>query len=107
MESGLVGGISKYTAFIAMAALGGLVHSLVAFRGGKTKGWRDFIALSIVSGFAGIMWSLLALSYFPENIYLISFAAGMGGYLSVEGMALLVATLEKKLLTNENNRPKE
>lgn len=107
MESSVISGVSKYVAFITMAALGGLVHSLVAFRGGKTKGWKDFIALSVVSGFAGIMWSLLALSYFPENIYLISFAAGMGGYLSVEGMALLMATVQKRLLNNENNSTKE
>jgi len=105
METGIIWSTSKYLVFIAMAALGGLVHSLVEFRGGKTKGWKDFIALSVVSGFAGIMWSLLALTYFPNNIYLISFAAGMGGYLSVEGMALLMVTIKKKLLNNENNSP--
>lgn len=81
-----------------LAVFGALVHSLVAHREGKSKGFLDFIILVIISSFTGVMFSLVALHYFPNSEYLTMASAGTGGYIGVEGMALLVAIIKKKLI---------
>lgn len=92
--------ISKHIFFGLMALFGGVVHSLIAHRKGDTKGFSDIIALAFISGFAGAMWTLLALIYYPDNIYAVGFAAGMGGFMSVEGLAVLINYIKQKLLNN-------
>lgn len=79
-----------------MAMFGGIVHALISLRRGETKNKWDFLALSLISGFCGVMWSLLALIYFPENIFIVAFASGMGGYMSVEGLAIVIVYLKNK-----------
>jgi LydA holin phage, holin superfamily III len=88
--------MSKHIFFGVMALFGGVVHALVKHRRGETKGVGDFIALSVISGFSGVMWLFIALTYFPENLYLIGFAAGMGGYMSTEGLTLIVIYFKER-----------
>jgi hypothetical protein len=90
--------IYKYVFFGLMAFFGGIVHSLVTYRRGEIRNRWDFVALSVISGFCGMMWSLLTLIYFPENVFVIAFASGMGGYLSVEGLALIVIYFKNKFI---------
>lgn len=89
--------LAKHLIFGAMAIIGGLIHALIAYRRGETRGIVDFTALALISGFAGVMWSLLALIYFPDNLYAIAFASGMGGFLSTEGLSMLTNYIKLRL----------
>jgi hypothetical protein len=83
--------LSKAILYGSFAIFGGVVHALVAQRKGLTKGLKDQLALSIISGFAGAMWILIALHFFPNDQIIHLLAGGMGGYLSTEGLAMMVS----------------
>jgi hypothetical protein len=89
--------LSKVIFFGVMAIFGALAHGLLSWRNGQTKSFLDFLALCFISGFAGTMWTLVALNYSPENIYVIGFASGMGGYASIEGLVVIVNFVKSKL----------
>ena len=72
-----------------LAVFGGIVHALTAHRSGKTRGFMDIMLLAIISSFAGVMFAILATHYFPHQMYLSHAAAGMGGFLGVEGLSFL------------------
>lgn len=91
----------KYVLYFATALFGGIAHALVIQRRGGVKSKTDFLGLAIISGFAGCMWILLALNFFPEKIFLVAFAAGFGGYMSVEGLAMLAAKIQD-VITNKS-----
>lgn len=84
----------KYILYFATAIFGGIAHALMIQRKGGLKGFWDGVGLATISGFAATMWLMLALNFFPEKIFLVAFASGFGGYMSVEGLAMLAAKVK-------------
>lgn len=82
----------------ALAVFGGLVHALSAYRSGQTKGISDVVILTVISSFSGIMFALLALHTFPNQVYFTFAAAGAGGFLGVEGLTIMAKKLRDSLL---------
>lgn len=70
------------------AIFGGLTNALNAQRNGKTKGLLDVIILTIISSFSGVVFAFVAMSMF-DNLYITIAAAGSGGFLGVEGLAVI------------------
>lgn len=81
-----------------IAIFGAITHALNAQRMGKTKNWKDFIVLMVMSSFTGVMFSLVGLHYFPHDIYISMAAAGTGGWIGVEGLAWLSELIKKKFV---------
>ena len=93
--------ISKYIILAMIAVFGAVTHTLVEQRAGRVKNFIDGLYLTIISGFASTMWLLIALNYFPHNILVIGFVTGMGGFMSLEGLAFIINYLKRKFLTVE------
>ncbi len=79
-----------------LAVFGGIVHALSAYRRGETRGILDIVILSIISSFTGIIFAFIALSFQPEGYFTYA-AAGVGGFLGIEGMAWVTEIIKKKL----------
>jgi len=78
---------------------GAIVHAAMAHRKGTSKTISDFITLTIMSSFSGVMFAFLALYIFGENQhYITMMMAGTGGFLGVEGMTIIVNKL-RELIT--------
>lgn len=88
--------IAKWMVLGLWAALGGVTHTLVEKRKGKVKSFVDGLILSLISGFAGLMWGLIAVHFYPHDIIVVAFVSGLGGYMSLEGIAIGVNYLKKK-----------
>lgn len=73
-----------------IALFGGLVHALQKHRQGKAKNFLDIMLLALISSFTGVIFALIALHALGGEHYLTLAAAGTGGFLGVEGMALVV-----------------
>lgn len=84
-----------------IALFGALVHAANAHRNGKSKTLADFCILMVMASFTGVMFSLLALHFFPEQIYLTACIAGTGGYLGVEGMTMLVDRIKLFIINSK------
>lgn len=80
-----------------IAGFGALTHAINAHRKGETKGFIDFCLLTIMSSFSGVIFALVALHLF-ENQYITLAAAGSGGFIGVEGLALLSPKIRDILL---------
>lgn len=89
-------GVSTVAKHGLIAGFGALAHAINAHRTGKTKGLLDFILLTIMSSFSGVMFALVALHTF-DNQYITLAAAGSGGFLGVEGMTILSAKVRDML----------
>lgn len=89
-------------AIIAMhgviALFGAIVHASNAHRRGQSKGVIDFLLLTLMSSFSGVIFALVAFQAF-DNPYITLAIAGSGGFLGVEGLTLL-ATKLREMLTN-------
>lgn len=96
--------LSKAIIYGTVALFGGIVHALIAHRKGLTKGFSDILALTFISGFAGAMWILVAVYFQPHSEIIHLFAGGMGGYLSTEGLAMLINSLREYVSSKENNK---
>lgn len=81
--------IAKWIVLCVWAMIGGITHALSQRKNGTVKTLVDGIILTIISGFAGAMWGLLAMKFYPNDIILLAFASGMGGFMSLEGLAVL------------------
>lgn len=91
--------ISKWIALGIWSMLGGVTHSLAEHRKGRVRSILDGFILALISGFAGLMWGLLAVHYFNNDIVYIAFFSGLGGFMSLEGLALIATYIKKKILT--------
>lgn len=91
--------ISKWIALTLWSILGGVTHALVEKRKGKVTSFLDGLILAIISGFAGLMWGLVAIHFYPHDVIVVSFASGMGGFMSLEGLALMFNYFKNKFLT--------
>ena len=81
----------------AIACFGAVTHAINAHRMGKSKGLLDFILLTIMSSFSGVIFALVAL-HTTENQYLTLAAAGSGGFLGVEGLSILSVKVRNMLV---------
>lgn len=79
-----------------IAVFGAVVHALESHRNGRSKTVVDFIALTTMSSFSGVMFMLMGLQFLPDQPYLIAALAGTGGYLGVEGMSFIIEFLRKR-----------
>lgn len=79
-----------------MAIFGAIAHALSAHRKGEVKSFVDFISLVVMSSFTGVVFVLIATAYIPEETYLIGAVAGTGGWLGIEGMAILLDYVQRK-----------
>jgi len=79
-----------------IAFFGAVVHALDSHRKGISKTILDFVVLTIMSSFSGVMFALIGLHFWPEQIYLTTAMAGTGGYLGIEGMVFIVSVIKSK-----------
>ena len=79
-----------------VAFFGAIVHALDAHRKGTSKTVLDFIVLTIMSSFSGVMFALLGLEWFGEGSYLTLAFAGTGGFVGVEGMTWVTNYIKSK-----------
>lgn len=87
---------SPYIAHGLLAIFGAFVHATKAHRDNKSKTLVDFLSLVFMSSFSGIMFSLVGLSLFGIDSYTTLAMAGTGGFLGVEGMALVIKYVENR-----------
>ena len=79
-----------------LACTGAVAHAIQAHRTGRSKGLLDFILLSIMSSFSGVVFALLALNTF-QNEYITLASAGIGGFLGVEGLTMISGKLKDSI----------
>lgn len=75
-----------------LAFFGAVAHAIKAHRTGQSKGLMDFVLLTVMSSFSGVIFALLALHFF-DNEYMTLAAAGAGGFLGVEGLTVLAGKI--------------
>ena len=80
-----------------IALFGAITHALQAHRKGESKSLLDFVVLTAMSSFSGVMFAIIGLQVFEHQAYLSMAMAGTGGFLGVEGMAVLVPLIIDKL----------
>jgi hypothetical protein len=88
--------ISKWIILTLWSALGGITHALVEKRKGGVKDLLDGFILALISGFAGLMWGLVAIKFYPNDVIMVSFASGLGGFMSLEGLAIMATYIKNK-----------
>lgn len=81
-----------------IAFFGAVTHASKAHRLGLSKGPTDFVMLTAMSSFSGIIFALVALQFF-ENPYMTLAIAGSGGFLGVEGLTFLSGKLKEAVLS--------
>lgn len=92
-----------FAAHGAIALLGAVVHALAAHRAGKSKGFLDFLILTTMSSFSGVIFALVAFQFF-DNPYMTLALTGAGGFLGVEGLAFISAQLREALMLALNKK---
>ena len=88
---------SPYIAHGILAIFGAFVHAAKAHRDGSSKNFIDFISLTLMSSFSGVMFALIGLEMFGEQSYLTLAMAGTGGFIGVEGMTYIIAYVTKRI----------
>ena len=61
--------VTPYIAHGALAIFGALVHATKSYREGKSKTAVDFLALTTMSSFSGVMFALIGLEAFGTVAY--------------------------------------
>lgn len=79
-----------------LAFFGALTHAASAHRTGQSKTFLDFSILVLMSSFSGVMFSLIGLHLFGDQIYISMAMAGTGGFIGVEGMTYVIAFVVNK-----------
>lgn len=79
-----------------LACFGAVAAALRAHRMGTSKGFLDFVVLTIMSSFSGVIFALIALQVFHSE-YMTLAAAGAGGFLGVEGLTVLAVKIRDSL----------
>lgn len=82
-----------YIAHGLLAVFGAIVHASKAHREGQSKNILDFLLLTVMSSFSGVMFAILGLEIFGTSSYLTLAMAGTGGFVGVEGMTFIVSYL--------------
>ena len=89
-QSGQLLPYSSLLAHGVIAVFGAIVHAAKAYRLGKSKSWLDFVTLTVMSSFSGVIFALIALHTFHDQEYITLAIAGTGCFLGVEGMTFIV-----------------
>lgn len=92
--------LSPFIAHGVLAFFGAIVHASSAHRKGESKNFLDFITLVVMSSFSGVMFALIGMELFGMYSYLTMAMAGVGGFVGVEGMTLIVQYLANKVGVN-------
>lgn len=90
VTDGLSEQIQPFVAHGALAVFGAIVHASKAHREGTSKTFMDFIILTLMSSFSGVMFALIGFEMFGHESYLSLAMAGTGGFIGVEGMTMIV-----------------
>lgn len=80
-----------------IALFGGLTHAINKHRNGESKTMLDFILLTIMSSFFGVMFGFIAISLYPTNEYLTMAVAGSGGWFGIESTGVLFSIISSKI----------
>lgn len=80
-----------------MAFFGAVAHASQVHRTGESKGFWDFVILTLMSSFSGIVFALVALQVF-DNPYMTLAMTGAGGFLGVEGLTALSSSLRDTIV---------
>lgn len=80
-----------------IAFFGGLAHAINKHRNGESKTVVDFLLLTIMSSFFGVLFGFLAISLYPNNEYLTMAVAGSGGWFGIESTGVLFSIISKKI----------
>lgn len=88
--------IAKWIAYSIWSVFGGLVHTLTEHRKGRIRSWKDGMVLTIISTFTGSLWTLLALHVYPNDTAMVILAGGLGGFLSLNGLAMVLTYFKNK-----------
>lgn len=79
-----------------VAFFGGIAHAINKHRNGESKTFMDFVLLTILSSFFGVLFGFIAIHFYPESEYLTMAVAGTGGWLGIESTAILVEFLKNR-----------
>lgn len=88
---------SGFWAHAVLALFGAIAHAANAHRRGLSKGLADFVMLTFMSSFSGLIFALIALNVF-DSPYLTLASAGAGGFLGVEGLTYLAEKIRDSLV---------
>lgn len=80
-----------------IAFFGGLAHAINKHRNGESKTMTDFILLTIMSSFFGVLFGFIALSLYPSNEYLTLAIAGSGGWFGIESTGILFNIISRRI----------
>lgn len=79
-----------------MIALGAMARAFHEMRTNKKFSWLGFLTAFITSTFSGVIFVLVAISILgQENMTVIAYIAGMGGWLGVEWLTMVTERLKK------------
>lgn len=96
-DAGVGGAIADqttpYLAHGILAVFGAVVHASKSHRDGKSKTFIDFLTLTVMSSFSGVMFALIGFEVFGYESYLSLAMAGTGGFVGVEGMTFIITYL--------------
>lgn len=87
---------SVITNHTIIALFGGITHAINKHRNGESKTMIDFILLTIMSSFFGVLFGFIAISLYPNNEYLTMAVAGTGGWLGIESSGILFDFISKR-----------
>lgn len=96
IESPVISHVTTVTLHGSIAVFGAIVHASNAHRTGQSKGLLDFLLLTLMSSFSGVIFALAAVQAF-DNQYITLAIAGSGGFLGVEGLTILAGKLRDTL----------
>lgn len=96
VPDGLSEQATPYITHGALAVFGAFVHASKAHRDGTSKSFLDFVLLTAMASFSGVMFALLGFEMFGHDSYLSLAMAGTGGFVGVEGMTFVVTYLVNK-----------
>lgn len=86
-----------------MALFGAVANALRAHRSGTSKGLADFIFLTVMSSFSGVVFSLVAHVTLGDT-YLTLAAAGAGGFLGVEALSVMSERIRDSIVDTFKKR---
>ena len=89
---------SPFIAHGLLASFGAFVHASKVYRAGGTKNSLDFLLLTVMSSFSGVLFALVGSEMFGPESYITLAMAGTGGFLGVEGIAYAIELLKKRLI---------
>ena len=87
-----IGVIFQHT---VVAIFGGIAHAINKHRNGMSKTFMDFLLLTIMSSFFGVIFGFIAIHFFPMSEYLTLSIAGTGGWLGIEATGILIEFVKK------------